>query len=718
MDSEPIAFISCPKGIEPLLLDELKTLGEFSFSKQHIGGLTGTANIPTLYRICLWSRLSNRVLLLLADHKVRNKTDLREWLLSVPWSTHMSTEHSFMIRFFGELPGIQHTQYGAQFTKDAIVDFFRDRHGTRPTVNREQPDVRFQINIDKQHARLYLDLSGNSLHQRGYRRGIGAAPLKENLAAALLLRAQWPKIAARGGALIDPLCGSGTLLTEAALMAANIAPGLYRTNFGFTRWLQHEPNAWQDELEKAQTVIRNAIPPILGYDMDARALGVARQHIANLKLDHNNPRVYKKLLADWKLPSHIDLKPGLLITNPPYGERISNKSILLDLYKTLGEKCVKEMPDWQAAIFTADPQLAKATRTYWSKSFTFYNGNIKCQLYLIEPERGLKPDLSEKLITQNSAIDITPFTNRLQKNRKRLAGWLKQNNIECYRLYFSDIPEFSVAIDMYRDWAVVQEYQAPKTIDPATAANRLQAILQALPSTLKLDPTNIIFKQRRQQKGKAQYEKLNQPAEYIQIREGKTKLLVELNNYLDTGLFLDHRPLRTHLAKISQGKSLLNLFCYTAAASVHAAIGGASKTVSIDLSKTYINWAKKNFELNKLNTQKHKLVQADILTWLNQQQESFDIIFLDPPTFSNSKRMLDTLDIQRDHSTLIKAAMRCLQKTGLLLFSCNYRKFKLDKDIISNLQVKNITDWSIPRDFRRPGKIHHCFEIRHANENM
>ncbi|MBN1379082.1 MAG: bifunctional 23S rRNA (guanine(2069)-N(7))-methyltransferase RlmK/23S rRNA (guanine(2445)-N(2))-methyltransferase RlmL [Gammaproteobacteria bacterium] len=710
-------YISCPKGIESLLLDELLALGEYSLLKQHIGGLYGNASLQTLYRICLCSRLANRVLLQLDSRKIENKECLRDWLLNVDWSKHMSVEQSLHIRFFGELPDIQHTQYGAQFAKDAIVDYFRARGDQRPSVDREQPDLRFQINIDKQQAGLYLDLSGESLHQRGYRQGVTTAPLKENLAAALLIRAQWPQIAQQGGALVDPLCGSGTLITEAALIAANIAPGLFRKRFGFDHWRQHKTDLWQIEIENARSRISRSIPPIIGYDEDARALGIARQHIGTLALGESEPRVYKKSLQEWKKPSHIDLKPGLLITNPPYGERIGDKDKLADFYKLLGQKWINECPDWHAALFTADPQLAKATRMYWSKSYVLYNGALKCQLYLLEPARGLKQDLSEEMIAQKKldGIDIQSFTNRLRKNQQRLGGWLKQNNIECYRLYFADIPEFAVAIDIYRDWAVVQEYQAPKNIDPEKATQRLQALLLSLPSTLSLKTDHIVFKQRRRQKGKTQYEKLEQRQEFLQVNEGNVRLLVDLHSYLDTGLFLDHRPIRLQLAKICSGKRMLNLFCYTAAATVHAAGGGARETVSIDMSKTYIDWAKRNFALNKMDILKHKLIQADVLDWLENQTEQFDVVLLDPPTFSNSKRMQETLDIQRDHIELINSTMRCVDNKGVLLFSCNFKKFRLDPEICSRYRVNDITDWSIPRDFDRLGKIHYCYEIRRIN---
>ncbi|HEX7026802.1 MAG TPA: class I SAM-dependent methyltransferase, partial [Gammaproteobacteria bacterium] len=220
-------------------------------------------------------------------------------------------------------------------------------------------------------------------------------------------------------------------------------------------------------------------------------------------------------------------------------------------------------------------------------------------------------------------------------------------------------------------------------------------------------------KHRQRQKGSAQYEKLGEQRQLMEVREGNARLLVDLNSYLDTGLFLDHRPVRLKLAKLCAGKRLLNLFCYTAAATVHAALGGATNSLSVDLSNTYLDWAERNFKLNQLDMRKHTLLRADVLTWLNDHREQYDVIFLDPPTFSNSKSMETVLDIQRDHGEMIDQAMRCLAKDGVLIFSTNFRKFKLDPAVAERYNVNNITDWSIPRDFQRPAKIHYCFEIKH-----
>lgn len=708
------AFISCPMHVESLLADELIALGPIDILKQQPGGVLCCADLETLYKICLWSRLANRVLLQIASTRLGNKAQLREWLSSIEWTAHLHAQQRLYVRFFGQLHDIQHTHYGAQFVKDVIVDYFRLQSGERPSVDKNNPDIRLQLNSDAGFTTLYFDLSGDSLHQRGYRRGITTAPLKENLAAALLLRAGWPGIASTGGALIDTFCGSGTFLVEAAMMAADIAPGLLRTHYGFLQWPQHDPDLWSKLITDAAQKPRKPVPPIIGYDQDRRALGLAEQHIQALQLGSASPRVYHKDIAAWKKPSHIPLGRGLLIANPPYGERQGNKTLLQHLYQTLGQQWLFHCPDWQAALFTADPELAKATRLYWNKTYTLYNGALECKLYLMELSRGSK-DAHSGNPTQGqvyTGIEIEPFIKRVQKNRRKLAGWLKKETIHCYRLYDADIPEFAVAIDIYADRAYIQEYKAPASIAAEKAAQRLAAIMHVLPETLHLPAENIFLKQRARQKGKQQYLKQNQHSERFIIQEGKVMLWVDLGRYIDTGLFLDHRPMRLKLADHCKGKRFLNLFCYTAAATVHAAVSGANESVSVDMSKTYLEWAQDNFKLNHINAYRHRLIHADILQWLANHHESYDIIFLDPPTFSNSKRMEDTLDIQRDHQNLIIRTIQKLKPGGVLYFSTNLRRFKLDTELHNHYKINDISAWSIPDDFARNNRIHQCFEIK------
>jgi 23S rRNA (guanine2445-N2)-methyltransferase / 23S rRNA (guanine2069-N7)-methyltransferase len=305
------------------------------------------------------------------------------------------------------------------------------------------------------------------------------------------------------------------------------------------------------------------------------------------------------------------------------------------------------------------------------------------------------------------------FGNRLKKNAKQLDNWARKNDISCYRLYDADMPEYAVAVDRYRDWVHVSEYRAPAKVDPEAAERRLRDVVRAIPSALDVHPGQVVLKQRQRQKGKQQYEKYGQAGEFIEVQEGQAKLLVNLKDYLDTGLFLDHRPVRLKIAELARGKRFLNLFCYTATASVHAALGGAKWTDSVDMSQTYLDWGRKNMALNGLSETSNRMVRADVREWLKDNDAKYDLILLDPPTFSNSKRMEGVLDVQRDHETLIKRAMHMLEPGGLLIFSNNQRKFELAEGISERYQLENRTDWSIDKDFQRNKSIHQCWFIRH-----
>lgn len=302
--------------------------------------------------------------------------------------------------------------------------------------------------------------------------------------------------------------------------------------------------------------------------------------------------------------------------------------------------------------------------------------------------------------------------NRLEKNYKKLKPWAEKNQIEAYRLYDRDIPEFPFIIDRYKNYFVV--YDKSQLID--SEKNHLPLLIEALKKIFNAQDTEIILKKRQKQKGTDQYQKLDQKNEKIIIKENGVDLYVNLWDYLDTGLFLDHRPIRYQFLKKTKGR-FLNLFCYTASASVMAAKSGAT-TYSVDMSKNYLEWAQENFQLNNLSVTDNFFFEEDVLQFLNQAVEwpdfvgSFDTIFLDPPTFSNSKSMASDFDVQKDQNPLIFNVIKLLKRDGTLYFSCNKRDFKLSEEILQKFMVKNITKNSIPVDFHDQ-KIHHCFEIKY-----
>ncbi len=307
------------------------------------------------------------------------------------------------------------------------------------------------------------------------------------------------------------------------------------------------------------------------------------------------------------------------------------------------------------------------------------------------------------------------FLNRLQKNARHIGRWAKKQGIYCYRLYDNDLPEFAFAIDIYEDWVCVQEYAPPPQVDVVRAQQRREAVEQILPTALNVPPERVVWKTRQRQRGTEQYQKQGEAKQFFAVREGKAQLWVNLHDYLDTGLFLDHRPLRLHLAATAQNCRFLNLFAYTGTATVHAAIGGAIGSVTVDLSNTYCQWAQRNFQLNQLELSRHHIVCDDVMRWLAQSQGTFDLIFVDPPTFSNSKKLHDIFEIQRDHEALLNLALARLAPGGVLYFSNNYRRFQFTASLPANLTVTEITPSTIPLDFQRQTKIHRCWRLEKSN---
>ncbi|HHJ19879.1 MAG TPA: bifunctional 23S rRNA (guanine(2069)-N(7))-methyltransferase RlmK/23S rRNA (guanine(2445)-N(2))-methyltransferase RlmL, partial [Gammaproteobacteria bacterium] len=309
------------------------------------------------------------------------------------------------------------------------------------------------------------------------------------------------------------------------------------------------------------------------------------------------------------------------------------------------------------------------------------------------------------------------LANRLRKNIRNIGRWAKRSGITCYRIYDADLPEYALAVDIYEGeqrWLHVQEYQAPKTIDPEKAKQRLRDALAVLPVIFEVPQARIALKLRRQQKGAQQYEKLDTQGGFFEVEENHCRYLVNLNDYLDTGLFLDHRIVRGLIGERARGKRFLNLFCYTGSATVTAAKGGAVATTSVDMSKTYLDWCGKNLALNGLNTQDNEMILANCVSWIKTAKwlrREFDLIFLDPPTFSNSKSMEDVFDVQRDHVELINGVLDLLAPEGMLIFSTNFRKFKMDQQAIHASHITDISRKTRSKDFVRNSRIHYCWEL-------
>ena len=715
--------LTCPKGLEGLLLEEAKILG-LEEAREQTAAVRGHAEIEVAYRLCLWSRLANRVLLVLSRFAMNNADELYEGVKAVDWRDHLEPAGSLAVEFSGNGSGIDNTHFGALKVKDAIVDRLRTSGGERPSIDKLNPDLRVHLRLDRGEAVLSLDLSGHSLHQRGYRLQQGAAPLKENLAAAVLIRAGWPRIAAEGGALADPMCGVGTFLIEAALMAADIAPNLKRERWGFSNWLGHVPAIWKKLHAEAEqrAAAGLAKPPlwIRGYEADPRLIQPGRNNVERAGLS-DWVKIYQGELGSFE-PRPDQNQKGLVISNPPYGERLGDEASLLYLYQNLGERLRQACLGWEAAVFTGAPELGRRMGLRSHKQYSFWNGALACKLLLIKVrteqfvtgERRAREDDQQPVNEAPQQARLSEggqmFANRLQKNLKQLGKWARREGVECYRLYDADMPEYALAVDLYRDWVHVQEYAAPRSVDPDKAQARLLDALAAIPQALGVAQSRVAIKRRERQTGTKQYQRQAAQGQFMEVRQGGVRLLVNLTDYLDSGLFLDHRPLRLRIQREAAGKRSLNLFCYTATATVHAAKGGARSTTSVDLSKTYLDWARRNLSLNGFSD-KHRLEQGDVMAWLGEDRGEYDLIFIDPPTFSNSKRMEGVFDVQRDHVELLDLAMARLARGGVLYFSNNFRKFQLDESLVARYQVEEISAQTLDPDFARNPKIHRAWRF-------
>ncbi len=777
---------SCPRGLADLLVRELASCGAES-PKERSTGVAFSGDLRAMYRACLESRIANRVFLELGRFEVADADAFYTAARTIDWSSYLSPGATLACDFSGRHPAITHTHFGALKLKDAIVDSVRERTGSRPDVAPERPGVRVHAHAHGQQITVSLDLSGESLHRRGYRGEAGEAPLKENVAAGILIRAGWPEMVRTGAQFLDPMCGSGTFVIEAAMMAADIAPGLTREYYGFLGWRGHDAGLWRELLEDARRRareggerVRAAI--IRGHDRDPNAVRIARANanragvgsfvqfevkaladaapvagpVASGSLASRSlaaravasgpavsgsavsgPAMSASAVSGSAAPvglsvgteandhaSADSMARGLVCVNPPYGVRLEDHKVAIALHRELGTVLRERFQGWMAGVLIGAPELGKELGIRAYRTHAVWNGALECRLLRLkidaeserEPGRLAKPDTR---IRESPGARM--FANRLTKNLKRLQSWASREGVSCYRIYDADMPEYAFAIDIYQTiepdqrWLYVQEYAAPAEIELDAIRRRRHEALSVLPEVTGVVPDRIRVRIRRRIKRGEQYRKVDDQADFHRVVEGGLKFRVNFDDYLDTGLFLDHRITRARLREVAGGKRFLNLFSYTGTASVYAAAGGAASTTSVDMSRTYLDWAQRNLSINNFTGPQHALVQADCLQWLQDSahdRERYDVIFLDPPTFSNSKRMEGVLDVERDHGALIDSCARLLAAAGLLVFSTNAQRFRLNEGLAARYDVRDVSGATLPKDFERNPRIHRCYEIR------
>ncbi|MGN0038298.1 MAG: bifunctional 23S rRNA (guanine(2069)-N(7))-methyltransferase RlmK/23S rRNA (guanine(2445)-N(2))-methyltransferase RlmL [Coriobacteriales bacterium] len=731
-------FATCSRGFEKVLGDELRAAGVHGVRPLK-AGVAFQGGPEDAYRALLWSRVASRVLLTLARIDARDADALYEGVKAIPWEEHVPAEGTIAIDARGTNGRLRDTRFTALRSKDAVCDRLRELRGERPDVDTDNPSVRINVGIHDNKATVSLDLAGASLDRRGYASAgkPQGAPLRENLAAGMLLLSGWDERSRSGASLLNPFAGPGTLAIEAAMIAADIAPQIYRRNWGFEGWLGHDEEAWGRVLDeadaRAEAGRESFCSQITAWDADPAALAYAaacakRAGVAELV----------SFLP--QAPQAAEQPQGTLLAANLAGDgRFASLAQMPALYAQLAAALRGIEGADTLCLLAADALADSALGLPLRQELDARNGATEASVRIYSLAAG---EEGEAVLPAGCTLEVAgrsvnvgdaaveQFAARLAKVYKQRRKWAKKEGISCYRLYDADLPDYNLAVDVYNGAGPdegkmlvhVAEYAAPKKIDPAKAARRMTDALAVIPAVLGVDPGDVFAKQRLRAKGGSQYARKEREAAYegrkLITQENGLFFEVDLGDRLDTGLFLDHRDTRQLLRQLAPGKAFLNLFAYTGSASVYAAAGGAKFTTTVDMSNTYQEWTRRNFRLNGMENEHMELERADVLAWVQEQRHSrnrWDLIFVDPPTFSNSSKMgRRTWDVQADHAELLIGSSRLLTRTGAIVFSCNLRDFKPDVETLrkAGVVINDITARTIPDDFQRNQKIHKCYVLR------
>ena len=708
---------ACAFGLEKPVKWELKDLGIES-SIIAPGRIAFAGDFETVCKTNLWLRTADRVLIEVLQFPAPDFDALFETVKSFDWSNWLPANAEFPVTGRSRLSQLTSVPAIQRSVKKAMVESLQRGHGKS-----ELPEdgARYVVDVALLNdvATLTLDTTGPSLHKRGYRTVYGEAPIKETLAAAMVLLSVWNS----ERPLIDPFCGSGTIPIEAALIAQRIAPGRNR-QFAWQNWEQakgietknHLPSAEQSNLELQ----------ISATDVDANVLSLARSNAERagvLSSIHFQQKAFEDLRSKRKF--------GCIITNPPYGVRLSERKTLIPLYRSF-PAVLQRLPTWSHFIITSMPKFEGILQKSATRRRKLFNGRIECMYFqFLGPKPNHRDEIEENENLEERKMESKPpeeeavfgglknkdqeqaelFQTRLTKRARHLRKW-PDRGITCYRLYERDVPELPFVVDRYENQFHITEYDRPHERDPGRHAAWLELMKKTVAKTFETPIKNIHLKSRRRQAGTLQHEKVNSASRNVIVNEGGLKFLVNLSDYVDTGLFLDHRKTRAMVREEASGANFLNLFCYTGSFSCYAAAGNAASTTSVDWSNTYLDWAKENLSINGFDEDGHRIIRSDTMEFLQRLKpaEKFDLVVVDPPTFSNSKRTEKIWDVQRDYTELLKRLAANVRTDGVVYFSTNFRKFKFDDSALQEYSCREISKQTVPEDFRNK-KIHRCWKL-------
>ncbi|MEL7496592.1 MAG: bifunctional 23S rRNA (guanine(2069)-N(7))-methyltransferase RlmK/23S rRNA (guanine(2445)-N(2))-methyltransferase RlmL [Planctomycetota bacterium] len=751
---------ACAFGLEALVKRELIALG-YEPTIEQPGRVSFTGNTDAICRTNLWLRFADRILIEVQQFPCPDFDALFDTIKQFDWSSLIPSDAEFPVIGRSRLSQLTSVPAVQRTVKKALVESLQRDHKTN-TLPETGGVYKVEVALLKDVATLTIDTTGPSLHKRGYRKLVGPAPLKETLAAALVDLSVWKP----DRPLVDPFCGSGTIAIESALIARNVAPGLHR-KFASSDWSLITQLQWDDARQQAESQIdRDGELQIIATDRDPEVLSLARYHAkqAGVEADvHFQQRSFQELRSKREY--------GCIITNPPYGERLEEQRSLRGLYESI-PMVMQRLPTWSLFLITNMPRFESMIQRKATRRRKLFNGRIECTYYqflgprpprksdrinepdsqpAVEPVVEVEPlstvnpnrddEVATSVVTEGESDQTEPrktkppatplfgqplfgqltdkdreqaqlFRSRLIKRAKHLRRWPKRG-VTCFRLYERDIPEIPLVVDRYEDYLHLTEYERPHERDLARHAAWLELMVQTAAECLEVPIQKTFLKQRKKDEA-GQYQKLDQQQKKIRVQEQGLTFLVNLNDYVDTGLFLDHRNTRAMVRDKASGKDVLNLFAYTGSFSVYAAAGGASSVTTVDLSRNYLGWAKENLLANDLWDDRHRLVAMDSIEFLDSiaaRGPQFDLAIVDPPTYSNSKRLDEDWNVQTTYVELLGKLAIVMRTGGEVYFSTNFRRFKFDEAAVPDFETREISNQTVPEDFRNK-RIHRCWWMK------
>lgn len=746
-------YASCPSGFERALAIELKALG-----CRHVRPLAGRVSfegdLADAYRPCLESRLASRINAVVARFHCATADDLYDGMYAIAWEQLLRRSSTVLVSAQGSNDALRNTRFIAQCAKDGLVDRMLDETGAKPESMMRDADVHVAVTVRGDRASVGIDLCGEPLFKRHHHAMDDASRrLRSDYAALVLAEGEWTRHCQGAG---DPnaapllICAgdvADSLVFEAASELAGIKPGSERARWGFQELLNYDAAAWAQI--KAGDADRPARGHILLLGEDA-AMTPERQAMldsigARRFVETISPRqdalakAVRRFAAEEERRGNLEPRAHIvcdLTANAP-----------ARLARAIGQALLAEAACRDAGVAVrvitvgADVSSALAIGRAVQSNHTLPMGSDEITLTVLD-EAPVSDDTHELPSVDVASGRPVPvllpeseqFARRLIKVARLRRRWADREGVSCYRVYDADLPDYAVAIDLYIGsertpgrWLVVAEYAAPRSVEAGMAQARMLDILSIAPRVLDVELDHVHAKTRMRSRGGSQYaQATGQGSGHARtdrrglprICEGGLTFIVNFDDYLDTGIFLDHRVTRNLVRTYARdAKTFLNLFAYTGTATCYAADGGARETTTVDLSNTYLEWARDNMRLNGFAGQKHRFIRADVLTWIERQlrrSERWDLIFCDPPTFSNSTKMGGrTFDVQRDHVELVSALAHLLTPQGRAIFSCNLRRFKPDLEELRRRGVNliDITERTIPEDFARNKRIHRCYVV-------